>query len=95
MEEALCLGDLESKRVSRGTLVLPGEGSHTQALLGSCRIGQRRHGVARKRARARTVSGDIGEREEGGEGRRRRLAGHGRCWWRLELEERGEDGNPS
>jgi hypothetical protein len=28
-------------------------------------------------------------------GRRGRPAGHGCCWRRLELEERGEDGNPS
>jgi hypothetical protein len=34
MEEALCLGDLASKRVRRGTLVLPGESRHTHALLG-------------------------------------------------------------
>jgi hypothetical protein len=34
VEEALCLGDLESKCVSRGTLVLPGEGSPTHTFLG-------------------------------------------------------------
>jgi hypothetical protein len=34
VEEALRLGDLASKRVSRGTLVLPGEGSRTRTLLG-------------------------------------------------------------
>jgi hypothetical protein len=39
MEEALRLSDLASKRVSRGTLVLPGEGSHTHALLGGGRCG--------------------------------------------------------
>jgi hypothetical protein len=43
----------------------------------------------------------VGEGEEGGKGRRGRPAGHGCCWStgegsrrRLELEERGEDGNP-
>jgi hypothetical protein len=38
VEEALRLGDLASKSVSGGTLVLPGEGGHTHALLdGGCR----------------------------------------------------------
>jgi hypothetical protein len=38
VEEVLRLGNLASKSVSCGTLVLPGEGSHTHALLGGgCR----------------------------------------------------------
>jgi hypothetical protein len=38
VEETLRLGDLASKSVSGGTLVLPGEGGHTHALLdGGCR----------------------------------------------------------
>jgi hypothetical protein len=38
VEEALGLGDVASKSVSGGTLMLPGEGGHTHALLGSgCR----------------------------------------------------------
>jgi hypothetical protein len=37
VEEALRLGDLASKSVSGGMLVLPGEGGHTHTLLGgSC-----------------------------------------------------------
>jgi hypothetical protein len=41
VEEALRLGDLASKSVSRRALVLPGEGSHTHALLsgGCCGLG--------------------------------------------------------
>jgi hypothetical protein len=35
VEEALRLGDLASKSVSGGTLMLPGEGGHTHTLLGS------------------------------------------------------------
>jgi hypothetical protein len=41
VEEALCLGDLASKSISGGTLVLPGEGGHTHTLLGGggCGLG--------------------------------------------------------
>jgi hypothetical protein len=50
VEEALCLGDVASKSVSGGTLVLPGEGGHTHALLGS---GYRGLGVLQGRSEGR------------------------------------------
>jgi hypothetical protein len=39
VEEALCLGDLASKRVNGGTLMLLGEGGQTHALIGGCSRG--------------------------------------------------------
>jgi hypothetical protein len=51
MEEALRLGDVASKSVSSGTLVLPGEGGHTHVLLGGgC------HGLGVLQATARALS---------------------------------------
>jgi hypothetical protein len=60
MEEALRLGDVASKSVSSGTLVLPGEGGHTHVLLGGgC------HGLGVLQGHS---EGAVGGRDGGGRG---------------------------
>jgi hypothetical protein len=60
VEKALRLGDVASKSVSGGTLMLPGEGGHTHALLsGGCRA----LGVLQGRSK-----GAVGGRDGGGRG---------------------------
>jgi hypothetical protein len=81
VEEALRLGDLVSKSVSGGTLVLPGEGGHTHALPGG---GCRSLGVLQGR-----IKGAVGGRDGGGT--RRHLAeesgsGEGSGCWRYAVE---------
>jgi hypothetical protein len=57
VEEALCLGDPASKSVSGGTLVLPGEGSHTHGLLGGGCLGL---GTLQGRSKGAVGGGDRG-----------------------------------
>lgn len=75
-EEALRLGDPASKSVSRGALMLPGEGNHTHTLMGSSCLGL---GALQGRSKGAVGGGDgSGTRrlsEEGG-------AGEGRVWGR-------------
>jgi hypothetical protein len=78
VEEALRFGDLASKSVNGGTLVLPGEGGHTHALLGGCCRGL---GVLQGCSEAVVGGRDGGgtrrqHMEEGGGGER---AGRRRC----------------
>jgi hypothetical protein len=72
MEEALRLGDLASKTVSSGTLVLPGDGGHTHALLSGGNLGL---GSLKSRSHGTVGGGDDGGArrhtpEEGGGGER-------------------------
>jgi hypothetical protein len=69
VEEALCLGDLASKSISAGTLMLPGEGGHTHALLG----GAAGLGVLQGRS-----EGAVGGRDGGGTRRHPAEEGSGR-----------------
>jgi hypothetical protein len=67
VEEALRLGDLASKSVSRGALVLPSEGSHTHALLSSgdrgiCALQGRSEGVVSSGDRLWDAAPDPGGR---------------------------------
>jgi hypothetical protein len=92
VEEALRLGDLVSKSVRGGTLVLPGEGGHMHTLLGGGSLGL---GDLKSRSQGTVGGGDVGglwrhTPEEGGGGERSSRRRHSQAAERKEpWEERG------